>query len=709
MRLLRGGLALALSLAAGCTCRNPDGLQPVPTFVRVEPQQVDFGRVIVGQVAVRTVTLVNSGRTTLEGQWLLDGAGFSTDDVVPTTAQLGSTPISVKCAPDHAGAFDGTLRIALFGFSPIVVPLSCEGAPVPECVPSASCLQSSWDVAAGRCVETPLIDGTTCAVSDVCLLEPTCRAGRCEGRLRGCDDADPCTIDSCDPNLGCQHSARRSCPGEGACRVGTCVAGQGCALIDAADGTPCGPVRTCTLADVCIAGACARRDPPDGFECAPEGPCAASGRCENDRCVVPPPRPLRPTWSLSEPMPDGGPPEAWSDLLADRDGALAVSSYFFSPPRVSADRAPLDLAANARRCVMWLGWLVCGDLPALASAPVSALDPRTGQTVWTFAGAGALIPQFVGDSTDFFTARLAVMNENELLVLYESRTRVDGMDTRCRVFGVVVLDRQGQPLRSRFLTDPIFQTCSHPHSYGVATDAQSNLYLAFSSSGGDNPATSLIGTTIFSFTPALQPRWRVFASSMQGGELSIGDGLLFQERSPEVRSTQTGAVVATLAAPFGLGVIGEGSAVSAGPGGLGALDTSTRQARWQRALGGSMGRAPLTVARWQSPWGPRDVALSFSSDGGAMQLDGTELLSGAAAFSCPVELRALPVMTAMLDGGVGVAIPWEPDATNCEDCDPKYARTRNSFGVLPVPGLTPSKGAWSGAWGDEGHSHHEGP
>ena len=44
----------------------------------------------------------------------------------------------------------------------------------------------------------------------------------------------------------------------------------------------------------------------------------------------------------------------------------------------------------------------------------------------------------------------------------------------------------------------------------------------------------------------------------------------------------------------------------------------------------------------------------------------------------------------------------------CDDCDPKYARTRNTFAWLPLPGLSPSAAAWSGAWGNEGHSHHEG-
>lgn len=713
-RRLGAALAVLGLLGAGCSC-DPR-LQPVPAFIRVEPTQLDFGRVIVGEARVQVIEVVNSGRAPLEGSWALTGEGFSTDDGLPSRAAVGSTQMTVVCAPDHVGLFDGVVRIALAGFEPVVVPLACEGVPVPECVPSAPCRSASWDVAAGRCVEQLVADGASCEVSDVCLLEPTCHAGRCEGRLRGCDDGDPCTADACHPVRGCEHLGPIACPGAGPCRVGRCVAGQGCALEDAEDGTPCGQLRTCALADVCVAGQCVQRQPPEGFVCAARGPCGAEGRCVARTCVAAAPTPVAPVWALDVPQPDGGPPLAWSDLFADRNGDLVFSSYFFSPPRLAAQTSqPIDVMQSARRCLGWLGWVVCGDLPALATAPVSAIDPATGQVVWTFTGAATLIPQFVGPSTQFFIARLAVLNENELLALYESRTMVDGVDPRCRTFGMVVLDRRGQALRSRFLTDPIFQTCDHPHSYGVAVDARSNLYLAFTPSDVDNPASTLTGTTIFAFSPALQPRWRVHVPMLAGGELATGDGLLFQERSAEVRSTVSGAVVATLPAPFGLGVIGEGVAISAPTDGgalLRALGTTALASPWQpRPLSGAAERAPLTLARWSSPWGPREVALSFTAQGGQVLLEATEVLTGAAAFTCPVQLPGLPTMTALSDGGLGVMVgtaPGTPGAPLCESCDPKYARTKSGFALLPLPGLELSTGGWSGAWGDEAHSHHEG-
>lgn len=712
--LLRQGLLLALLFLTSCTCRDP-GLEPVPTFIRVEPSQLDFGRVVVGQVRALSVEVVNSGKTELEGRWTLEGEAFSSDDATPSRAVPGSTLMAVRCAPTSAAAWDGVLRIALAGYEPVVVPLSCEGVAVPDCVPSGPCRSASWDTALGRCVEADREEGAGCQASDVCLLNPTCRAGRCEGVLRDCLDADPCTSDSCHPTRGCEHTVRDDCPGAGPCRVGRCASGVGCELVDAEDGTPCGPTRTCTLADVCVSGACVQRRPPDGFTCAPAGPCSGRGVCVDETCQQVTPATVQPAWTLATPQPDGGPPEAWSDLFADRDGGLMLSSYFMTPPVLRANGAsPITLGQSARRCIEWLGWVVCGDLPALASAPVTAIDPATGQQAWSFQGAAQRIPELVGPTVQFFTARLAVLSESELLVLYESRTLTpEGADPRCRAFAMVVLDRQGQPLRSLFLDDPIFSVCDHPHSYGVAVDAQSNIYLAFTPSGGDNPATSLWGTTFFSYSPSLQLRWRRFEANLQGGELVVGEGLLFQERQRHGRSTQTGDVVTFLGgAPFGQGLVGSGRLVPHVPGlsYVEAYASTGYPPRWRRSLSGLVGQSPLSIARWQSPWGPRDVVLAFTSAGGRTWLEGTELLTGAAAFSCPVELPEPPRMTVLTPGGLGVmwgTAPLYASWPLCDDCDPKFARTKSAFGWLPLPGIGPSSAAWPGAWGNAGHGHRE--
>ena len=707
------GLVLALSVAS-CRCTNPE-VQPIPEFVQVLPAQIDFGRVFVGSASSSGVEVVNAGKGVLEGTWSLTGEGFSADDSIPTRAVVGSTFMPLRCAPTTTGVFDGVLTITLTGFDPVRVPLSCEGVAPPECPSPGACKTATWNAVSSRCVATDVEDGTACAEGDLCLVSATCHAGRCEGQLRACADADPCTTDTCNPLRGCEHATTVQCADESPCRVGRCVSGVGCELTDAVDGTPCGPSRSCTLADVCIAGRCEQRDPPDGFQCAAGGPCGGDGRCQNDVCVQASAATITPTWTGGSKYWDGGADELWSDVYAHRDGGLSLSSYFMSATKLGADGpAPVQLTQTSRRCIAWQGWDVCGDLPAIGSSPITALDSVTGLQQWSYSNGRADVAEFALPRTEFFTGRLAVMNENELLVLYESRTFDEaGVDPRCRTYAMVVLDRRGQHLRSRFLDDPIFTTCNHPHSYGVAVDAQSNVYLAFSPSNADNPAISVPGTTIFSFSPSLQPRWRRHFPDLVGGELSVGTGLLFHEHSDEVLSTANGVTQTTLPVPFGLGVVGTGLAALASPGSatLRTLATSSLTPGWTRTLTGAQSRAPLAIAAWASPWGPRDVALAFTQQGNSHRLEATELATGALAFECPVAIDEAPLMATLVPGGIAVMTgghaPYMGN-TRCDDCDPKYARTRNFFALLPLPGLTPSSSPWSGGWGNEGHTHHEG-
>jgi hypothetical protein len=103
------------------------------------------------------------------------------------------------------------------------------------------------------------------------------------------------------------------------------------------------------------------------------------------------------------------------------------------------------------------------------------------------------------------------------------------------------------------------------------------------------------------------------------------------------------------------------------------------------------------------------VVLAFvQNSAGEVVLDGIELDTGAAAFSCPTTLQQVPLMTAMAPEGLVVMTPFDSTSDPCATCDPRFARTRNRFARLALPGLTPSDAPWSGTWGNEGHSHHEG-
>lgn len=118
-------------------------------------------------------------------------------------------------------------------------------------------------------------DGTACAAApDACAAESTCQGGVCQaGGALSCDDADPCTIDSCDlasgcvftPNLcddgvfctadvcdpgGCTHSPNSiACYDGNECTQDLCDVSLDCLYPPVADGTPC-------TGGTCTAGVC---------------------------------------------------------------------------------------------------------------------------------------------------------------------------------------------------------------------------------------------------------------------------------------------------------------------------------------------------------------------------------------------------------------------------------------------------------------------
>lgn len=694
--------ALLLLLVA---CRG-EGLTAGQVLLRLDPTSHDFGAVPLGGRRVLAVRVFNDSRFVVRAQAAVAGP-FLTVEPAAFALAPGETPLTVRYAPGALGVLDGglTLTAEVQDLAPLTLRLAGESVAIPACPEPGPCATVAFDVEAERCVETPRREGDACAAPDRCTVGTTCRGGRCVGEPRVCDDGDACTTDTCHPERGCEARPRGPCPGDGLCHVGACEPRTGCVLVPAADGLPCGAERTCTRAGICLAGACELRTPPDGFVCAEASPCQPEGRCraqvcERDGAVVP----VAATW-VSGPV-DAGP--AWSDAFFDLDGGLVLSSYFMSPTRVRAQAGgEVLLAAGSRRCVRWGPRLACADFPGGVVAGVSAVDPTTGAVRWTYGDGATHLAALVGPSSQLFLARLVVASDARLLALFEAQTLNAGID-RCRRFGVVLLDERGAPLRWRTVDDPLFATCNHPHSYGVATDAQGNLYLAFTPSSADNPAVPLGGTWLVSYAPDLTQRWSVTVPGLEGGELAVADGVLLHQAEGVARAAATGAVLSPLARPAGLPSLGRSHWVSLEPD-AGAVEAAPRASlpgwRYQPDAG-----------RWLTPpklgaLGGKSVVVGVAG-GAPPALVALELATGREVFSCPLVERST---AANLEVGVGeVAVMADVTETSlgagvCERCDPKWARTRARFLVYPVQGLGPAVEPWPGAWGGGSHGHHELP
>ncbi len=187
------------------------------------------------------------------------------------------------------------------------------------------CTSTLCDLELFQCLPPTPADDEPCDDGNACTGPDACAGGWCIGQGIDCADEWPCTIDDCDPDVGCLHSIDHSvcnddidctddiCPGAGPCSntlqedicliEGICY-DQGqtspdniCFVCDwgqettdwsHADLEPCDDDDPLTTDDFCEAGACIGLPDPDQDEVATEGylePCAegATETC-NDNC-----------------------------------------------------------------------------------------------------------------------------------------------------------------------------------------------------------------------------------------------------------------------------------------------------------------------------------------------------------------------------------------------------------------------------------------
>ena len=106
------------------------------------------------------------------------------------------------------------------------------------------CLLVYCHIATGVCVKKAVPDGQACENADACTSNSVCVGGTCTGKVVACDDGNPCTTDTCNPENGCEYEDNDS---------------------------PCDDGNPCTGGDTCFNGACVG----SGNEC----PCTVDGDC----------------------------------------------------------------------------------------------------------------------------------------------------------------------------------------------------------------------------------------------------------------------------------------------------------------------------------------------------------------------------------------------------------------------------------------------
>ncbi len=165
------------------------------------------------------------------------------------------------------------------------------------------CTADACNASASACTHSPR--DFACSDGDACTVGDRCSMGRCVSTgMLVCDDANPCTNDSCAPTLGCQYidgagacSDGDPCTVDDRCGGGACIPG---APMPCSDGIACTTDSctggTCTSVPRdslcpglarCIAGVgCQFATSCDPASCAASaGPCE-TGTCSGTTCVI---------------------------------------------------------------------------------------------------------------------------------------------------------------------------------------------------------------------------------------------------------------------------------------------------------------------------------------------------------------------------------------------------------------------------------------
>ncbi|MCC7535111.1 MAG: hypothetical protein IT379_02790, partial [Deltaproteobacteria bacterium] len=159
-----------------------------------------------------------------------------------------------------------------------------------RCPRPGRCVAESCDPAIGRCVWSPLPDGTPCDLGLCCgavCIDPTVNERGCGGCGNICGSGTACIAGAC---RACMGSA--DCDDRLACTMDSCVSGScvripvdGCAI----DGTcfpegaidPTNPCRSCQPA----MRADAWTSLPGGTSCDDGSVCTEDDRCSEGRCI----------------------------------------------------------------------------------------------------------------------------------------------------------------------------------------------------------------------------------------------------------------------------------------------------------------------------------------------------------------------------------------------------------------------------------------
>ncbi|MEX1362135.1 MAG: hypothetical protein AB1Z98_03370 [Nannocystaceae bacterium] len=168
------------------------------------------------------------------------GGSFGIDNLIIGDGAVGTCMVDADCVEDSDPCTDVVCNAGLCGFVFNTAPCDdddmcteldtcnmgvCSGPQI-DCEDGDPCTTNFCQDGVGCSFQ---YNTEPCEDGDACTQTEVCTAGACGGGTPiECDDADPCTVDSCDPELGCLAEpvmgccqADEDCGADEMCDVGT--------------------------------------------------------------------------------------------------------------------------------------------------------------------------------------------------------------------------------------------------------------------------------------------------------------------------------------------------------------------------------------------------------------------------------------------------------------------------------------------------------
>ncbi len=278
--MVRGWLIWSVFVLAIAGC-GEDKLERDTGTLQPRESSLNFGGVFIGASHALPLHFDNQSRSPQRVTVKLEGP-YTVSPAHLEVGAGGTGEVQITFTPTSVGRADSSAELVLDPNNAVVSLLGV-GLADQQCSTPPLCHALNFDPQAGVCVDSLIPDGTEC--TDDCTLEGHCASGVCIGTLRDCSDTDPCTLDSCEPGIGCvNRTSILACPtSTNPCMVPVCNSQSGCGFTPVRDGTSCGPA-DCTTANVCVAGVCTLQNVPEGSPCGSDSPCQAKGTCQGQQC-----------------------------------------------------------------------------------------------------------------------------------------------------------------------------------------------------------------------------------------------------------------------------------------------------------------------------------------------------------------------------------------------------------------------------------------